>query len=344
MIPFILDQLAGEWRPQLQQAGICLEPPVQLLQSSGPAGAARKVVLLLFSGRASAPQMVLKLMRDPAHDDELQREYEQLCALHHPLAAQLLAPRPVGLFHAGRQLLLAETALPGAPLSAILQRRRPLTRRARLRLLGDYLRAAAGWLGRFQDSGPQTRTTFAGRAALLPYLERLPDDLLPDSFPALLAGEADRFQGLALPLVNAHGDFWPGNLLFDERRALCGVNDWEAFQPQCLPTFDLFHFLATFLHGSGSRGSDRARREAVQLATPLMADFFARRRLPLASAPLFYALFLLQMAAPAPEAGCKRRQQAGPWREMLRAYAHYCTQDRAGRAPGLRLPLLEDVP
>jgi hypothetical protein len=327
------------------------------MQSSSPPGAARKVVFLLFSAQAAAPQLALKVMRDPIHDAELEKEFEILRALWRRPALQVVAPRPVGLFRVDRQLALLESALPGAPLNMLLRRRRPPTRAARHRRMRHYVQTAVNWLDCFQNTGPTTLAPFPGREALEPYFERLsaagalPGDL-PRPFLSGLTRQADRFQGIALPQVNAHGDYWPGNLLWDESDNLCGVNDWETFQPALLPTHDLFHFLVTFAQSCPWEGGDRAQRfqrgfldngELAQLLSQTVLDFFARRSLPPASAPLLFALFLLQMAVPGPGDGRKRHEQAGPWQALLRDYAREFARDQADPVPGLSLPYLESA-
>ena len=46
-----------------------------------------------------------------------------------------------------------------------------------------------------------------------------------------------------LPCGFAHGDFWSGNVLVDERGRLAGVIDWDAASPSRPPFLDLLHLL-----------------------------------------------------------------------------------------------------
>lgn len=49
--------------------------------------------------------------------------------------------------------------------------------------------------------------------------------------------------GREIPLVWGHGDFWHGNLLFNNSRKLVGVVDWDLSCHKSLPVMDLAHFL-----------------------------------------------------------------------------------------------------
>jgi hypothetical protein len=58
-----------------------------------------------------------------------------------------------------------------------------------------------------------------------------------------------------------HGDFWPGNVLVESGH-VCGVHDWDWFQPHAAPAIDLICFLAWEL---GNAQNWRAGNEFVQL-------------------------------------------------------------------------------
>jgi SAM-dependent methyltransferase len=50
--------------------------------------------------------------------------------------------------------------------------------------------------------------------------------------------------GHTWPFVFSHGDYWPGNLLFDEAaQRVLGVIDWDRALPHSLPLVDLMNFL-----------------------------------------------------------------------------------------------------
>lgn len=65
--------------------------------------------------------------------------------------------------------------------------------------------------------------------------------------------------GQRVALVFRHGDFWPGNLLFDkEARHLTGVIDWDRGEPRSLPLLDLLDALIS------------GRAEEEQTPTPML--------------------------------------------------------------------------
>jgi aminoglycoside phosphotransferase (APT) family kinase protein len=57
-----------------------------------------------------------------------------------------------------------------------------------------------------------------------------------------------------LPRVHAHGNFWLGNALFDERGELTGVIDWDCADDRSLPAVDLI-YLAIRTHSLAHKSS-----------------------------------------------------------------------------------------
>jgi hypothetical protein len=65
--------------------------------------------------------------------------------------------------------------------------------------------------------------------------------------------------GQRMALVFRHGDFWPGNFLFDkEARHLTGVIDWDRGEPRSLPLLDLLDALIS------------GRAEEEQIPAPML--------------------------------------------------------------------------
>jgi hypothetical protein len=139
---------------------------------------------------------------------------------------------------------LVTTALPGTPMLVAYHRFRHTAHAPAVRT--DFA-AAAHWLAGFQEA------TAHGRGPL---------DLAPGVPEALATALAEENDGPArdaerllswLDAVRArlrrhqtvrtavHGDYWPGNLLLDRGR-LCGVVDWERFEPAGSPVRDLARF------------------------------------------------------------------------------------------------------
>jgi len=327
MIPRLLAHLTGTWKEQLAEQGMRLTPPLEILQASAPPGAARKITFLVFEAGATRPELVLKIMRTCAHQRGLQREYQILRRLGERSDLHASVPQPLGLFHDGERLVLAERYLPGTPLSQLLQRQLPSQEEVSL-----HLKRTGAWLRQFQAKEPLRATTFSGWEQVSGRLERLPREVqLPLAFRNRLKELARRYHGLPLAQVPAHGDFWPGNILW--RTDSLSVADWETYSPTRSHFYDHYLFVTTYAEAY-PWGRWRRPARAERFRRGFLADTWLARLLagamrahlrqwglPLASAELWYPLFLLKMATPGPEEGEKRRQQAGPWQERLQQVA-----------------------
>jgi len=60
----------------------------------------------------------------------------------------------------------------------------------------------------------------------------------------LAASLFDALVNREIPLVQTHGDYWPGNVLVTRQAKLAAVLDWDASQKRGWPLLDLFHFIA----------------------------------------------------------------------------------------------------
>jgi hypothetical protein len=63
-----------------------------------------------------------------------------------------------------------------------------------------------------------------------------------DRFTAIAHYLRDQLVGRELPLVFAHGNYWIGNLLFEDRRHVSGVVDWDCAESPGLPFVDALYF------------------------------------------------------------------------------------------------------
>lgn len=68
-----------------------------------------------------------------------------------------------------------------------------------------------------------------------------PHTLKPERIAAYLRS---RLSSYPQPVVFGHGDFWLGNILYeDDGRRIAGVLDWEASSPKALPLHDVLHLV-----------------------------------------------------------------------------------------------------
>lgn len=61
------------------------------------------------------------------------------------------------------------------------------------------------------------------------------------AFGRLVDGLREALIGARVPHVACHGNFWCGNLLWDEASGLAGVIDWDGWRPDGLPLTDLLY-------------------------------------------------------------------------------------------------------
>jgi hypothetical protein len=224
--------------------------------------ASRKAVLFLFRGQDEAPELVVKLTRDGAHNARLENEWRALRWLEDArLPDSGAPPRPAFFGHHAGLAVLGETAVTGAPF------RSRTTARADCPL-------ALGALGWLLDLGAASAHPAADNGQVATAL----GDLLArfERLYRLSAGERARLHrhvgvvaeaARPLPLVMQHGDPGAWNLLVgaDGRPAFL---DWEAAEPEGMPLWDIFYFVRSFsvtvARAAGVRSSLRAvRRELL---------------------------------------------------------------------------------
>jgi hypothetical protein len=202
--------------------------------------ASRKAVLFLFRAQEPAPELVVKLTRDPVHNARLENEWRALSwlqetGLQH--SGVLLRPAFFG-YHAGLAVL-GESAVAGAPFRQRTTARAdcPLARRA-MKWLLDLGTATA-------HPATDNRQVAAGLHELVTRFEEL--YRLTDAQHARLHRHVDMFvhaQG-PLPLVLQHGDPGTWNLLVTNEGRPAFL-DWEAAERHGLPLWDLFYFVRSF--------------------------------------------------------------------------------------------------
>jgi ubiquinone/menaquinone biosynthesis C-methylase UbiE/aminoglycoside phosphotransferase (APT) family kinase protein len=82
----------------------------------------------------------------------------------------------------------------------------------------------------------------------------------------------------AASTCGTHGDFWHGNLLFDDRGKLSGVVDWDRYNPNGLPLADLLYMFVLRLHALGNTTSGNAWVDVFDsLGKSGPLDVFVRR-------------------------------------------------------------------
>ena len=188
------------------------------------------------------PSLVIKIDRQPVHKARLRAEFAALSELDERPQITGRVPRPLAFFDVGRFSVLAQTGVPGVPLNVVLRRRLRVTRR---RCEADQGRVL-GWLADLQDVAGSREVASApldGGAAVArmqAILENGPNDAAP--FLRAMSRQAERWQGVSLPMTPGHGDFGPSNCLITPSGEV-GVIDWEGGVGLRSPLVDLVVFL-----------------------------------------------------------------------------------------------------
>ena len=194
---------------------------------------ASPLVFLVFADRDTQPVAVAKAARAATADAAVDREHEHLMLAHRilPPALAAVVPRPVAHGRVnGRSFLLA-SGLPGE-----LELHHTWGAE-RARSCGGRIAAALGWA---RHAGAATPAAEVGLCEWLGVPS--PESILARFTPRWSAANLLRLEprlraacAVRWRAGLAHGDFFPGNLLFSGD-ALTGVVDWtHAFQ--CAPLF-----------------------------------------------------------------------------------------------------------
>lgn len=212
-------------------------------------------VLLLGFGREDDPRAVVKIVRDPSHNFRLENERRALASLRERgIGSERTRPVPLFFGYEAGLAVLGQTALTGTAVPD----------RTGSRGTWSYGRRVVEWLYELGVATAHAPPHAADATARIEALvERFGDLYRPDeSWRRFLANQVAVIaeSGNDLRLVFQHGDPGPWNLLITPEGEPAFL-DWEAFDPDGLPLWDVFHFLRSFaLSTSGQSG----KRDPVQ--------------------------------------------------------------------------------
>jgi aminoglycoside phosphotransferase (APT) family kinase protein len=217
--------------------------------------ASRHVVFLLFPPREDEPSLVAKMPRLPDDVGGIEREAVALGALDRLRADGFDgAPRVVAFEDEPGRALLAETALPGGPITPAEVRRSPeRCLDAVVSLLTQI--GVADARAASEDPGWYERLLEEPLRRLAASFEGGDEPLLVERTLELVSPLRDA----PVPLVLEHGDVSHPNLLL-HRGGQAALIDWELSEPRGLPAHDLFFFLAYMTFALRRAGSTERRR------------------------------------------------------------------------------------
>lgn len=228
------------------------------------------LVFFAFRDAAAQPAAVVKVARDAAGDSAVEREVESVQSLRARVGAVLarLIPEPLADGAVNGRAFGAWTALGGtADLHHVDGPRG--ARRSESRIA-----AALGFLRDLQRATPAAPVRAA--ECIGPWDAVRAELAAAGSTPAgleKLAAVAAAAWETPWPAALAHGDFFPGNILFDARQ-VTGVVDWATVVLRAPVWLDSLGYELSFaLHAlSRGRGAETAERRATAALGPFTAS------------------------------------------------------------------------
>ncbi len=230
--------------------------------------------MFLVAPGGSAPDLVVKLVRDERFNPRLERAWQALDGLgrHHPELARL-GPKPVFFGRHAGLAVMAESIVDGDPLKSRLSGEPddPLIATVVDRFVTLGIATADATVAAPAEIAAELRTMVARYVAIYGPTQAEQDGL---------AAAVERVAAAngPIPLVLQHGDAGAWNVIVD-RTAEPVLIDWEAAVPHGMPLWDVFYFVrsaaALVARQTGSRdaltGIDRTIIRGGPLAE-LIAD------------------------------------------------------------------------
>jgi hypothetical protein len=201
----------------------------------------RKVLFFLFDGESETPAYVVKMTRDRALNPRLENEQRALTLLaEHGLGDRETLPGVAFFGHHGGLAIVGETVVDGVPF------RKRASGRADCR----YLHAAVEWLTELGAATANPASTPPQQVAkgletlfnrFIHIYQVAPEqrEFLAGQIATIAASQA------GFPLVFQHGDPGSWNILATPSGRAAFL-DWEAFERNGMPLWDLFYFLRSY--------------------------------------------------------------------------------------------------
>jgi hypothetical protein len=218
-----------------------------------------KVVGLPFAAGAGPPSAVVKFARVAAADGALEREAATLRQVERDRPGVPRVPRLLAEGRRAGRHTLAESAVHGEPLIAVLSAANQEQLAMRV---GKWLVGLAGG----GENRPREEWWPRLVGEPLAQIERDFGDVVPANSIARLRSLLERLDDI--PEACEHRDCSPWNVVLDDEGAP-GLLDWESAEPHGLPGLDLAYFLANCAFVlDGALESGRTRESYARLLDP----------------------------------------------------------------------------
>jgi len=296
------------------------KPRPKQLHSLAIVKGARKLSFV-FRDNSAMPVACIKQISNKNHSEGLLNEFAKLKVIHSESDGKLslTTPRPFFKVAQGEELAFAMSYLKGKPVDPGQFRADKLQRDAKM------VRNIYQWW-KLQQQNATSLMKFEN-GFFLERLERA-ESLFLNSFPHDV-GMRDELAALKSSLMTTenpdtwfgpvHGDFWKGNLLFDEHTVQ--VIDWERYENNGLPIYDLFLFLTTFYeHGDYIRLFAETYLEETDynaLVKKILSEARDYLCLDEKLAGIMFEVFLIEMCVQGPVYFREKTSFDVQWKERL---------------------------
>lgn len=219
----------------------------------------RKLLFYLIHPVTQEREFLVKMTQADAFNSRLQREERALEALARvSLPEEVTTPQVCfSGEHAGRWIL-AESYLEG----------RPFDQADSIAIDSAPVRSLLHWLaelGRQTASSPDADSDHSWHALQTAFRSYLDLYQPPREERQYLTDQMNRLESMAshMPRVLTHGDLGRWNLMLHPSGRLV-ILDWESYEPQGMPAWDLFYFLRSQLVGASRRRGKWDRIQSLQ--------------------------------------------------------------------------------
>lgn len=283
--------------------------------------------ILIFNNRNSFPICVVKLYKGK-EKYIAEYEYKNLTYVYNTASSLLKTsmPRPILLENVDEYLILLETAMQGRRVSEVIESHKSFFSKKKF---VKYLQIVEDWLKLFQKDTQITEVIFTQKE-LEKYLLRpirvfCEKNYITESEKRYFDEYIKKIKsilGCKFPLVSNHGDFWIGNILFENDRM--GVIDWADLTKVELPFWDLFTFISSFRLKEDLKNvldsvnfSLFKRNWFSSLIREFTLSYCSKMHIDSKIIKLFYPIFLIKNHL-FTQIDCSKRNQF--WRQQLQSY------------------------
>ena len=296
----------------------------------------RHKVVLFFTDQGRFPILVAKILRKSENLHHLEEEFDNLTKIRDVLSTNLkkTIPEVLSLRKINEDFVLIETALKGKTMHRTMVDGDRFLYKRRIRQNSS---TALDWLTCFHRDTMDLESSFS-KGNDVDSLSSIVNSFKSayrtakneNSFCQRLLEKIDHLKDARVPKVWQHGDFWPLNILVDQKNNV-GVVDWEFSRPNDFPFWDLFQFFTSISiysrkadwgrnWGKGFRYTFLCRNWFSELVSREIYRYCLEFNIDRSLVHLFYPLFLMNMSIR--EFGATRKHELfdTKWRELLDIY------------------------